>query len=61
MQVEDIIKVRIRRYQDKYLPGRKSDNPFVLYEKYSVRDCRLLMKLWEGFIFCYAWNETNWG
>ena len=42
-QVEDIIKVGIARYQDKYLPGRKSDNPFVLYEKYSRRDVSLLM------------------
>ena len=42
-QVEDIIKVGITRYQEKYLPGRKSDSPFVLYEKYSRRDVSLLM------------------
>lgn len=43
MQVEDIIKVGITRYQEKYLPGRKLDSPFVLYEKYSRRDVSLLM------------------
>lgn len=42
-QVEDIIKVGIARYQEKYLPGRSSDSPFVLYEKYSRRDVSLLM------------------
>ena len=42
-QVEDIIKVGIARYKDKYLPGRKKDDPFVLYEKYSRRDVSLLM------------------
>lgn len=42
-QVEDIIKVGIARYQEKYLPGRRSDSPFVLYEKYSRRDVSLLM------------------
>ena len=42
-QVEDIIKVGITRYQEKYLPGRSADNPFVLYEKYSRRDVSLLM------------------
>lgn len=42
-QVEDIIKVGITRYQEKYLPRRSADNPFVLYEKYSRRDVSLLM------------------
>ena len=37
-QVEDIIKVGIARYKDKYFPGRIVDSPFVLYEKYSRRD-----------------------
>ena len=42
-QVEDIIKVGIARYKDKYFPGRIVDSPFVLYEKYSRRDVSLLM------------------
>lgn len=42
-QVEDIIKVGIARYKEKYLPELKSDSPFVLYEKYSRRDVSLLM------------------
>ena len=42
-QVEDIIKVGIARYKDKYFSGRIVDNPFVLYEKYSRRDVSLLM------------------
>lgn len=42
-QVEDIIKVGLSRYEEKYLPGKKSDSPFVLYEKYSRRDVSLLM------------------
>ena len=42
-QVEDIIKVGIARYKEKYLPGLKSEDPFVLYEKYSRRDVSLLM------------------
>lgn len=42
-QVEDIIKVGIARYKKKYLPGLKSEDPFVLYEKYSRRDVSLLM------------------
>ena len=42
-QVEDIIKVGIARYKEKYLPGIKSEDPFVLYEKYSRRDVSLLM------------------
>lgn len=42
-QVEDIIKVGIARYKDKYFPGRIVDSPFALYEKYSRRDVSLLM------------------
>lgn len=42
-QVEDIIKVGIARYQDKYSHTYKKDSPFVLYEKYSRRDVSLLM------------------
>ena len=41
-QVEDIIKVGIARYKDKYFPGRIVDSPFVLYEKYSRRDVSFL-------------------
>ena len=42
-QVEDIIKVGLTRYQEKYLPWKNIDSPFVLYEKYSRRDVSLLM------------------
>ena len=38
-QLEDLIGVGIRRYEEKYKDG----NPFVLYEKYSRRDISLLM------------------
>lgn len=43
LQIEDIIKVGMSRYQEKYFEGRDLDNPFVLYEKYSRRDVSLLM------------------
>lgn len=42
-QVEDIVEVGLRRYEEKYLAGRTDDSPFVLYEKYSRRDVSLLM------------------
>lgn len=42
-QIDDIVEVGLRRYQEKYLSGRTSESPFVLYEKYSRRDVSLLM------------------
>ena len=42
-QVEDINKVGLKRYHDKYDEGRRDDSPFVLYEKYSRRDVCLLL------------------
>lgn len=42
-QIEDIIEVGLRRYQEKYHTGRTKECPFVLYEKYSRRDVSLLM------------------
>ena len=42
-QVDDIIEVGLRRYEEKYHLGRSEDCPFVLYEKYSRRDVSLLM------------------
>ena len=42
-QVDDIIEVGLRRYQEKYHAGRSEETPFVLYEKYSRRDVCLLM------------------
>ena len=48
-QVEDIIKVGIARYKEKYLPGIKSEDPFVLYEKYSRRDVSYLTDCGKDF------------
>lgn len=42
-QIDDIISVGIARYHDKYMPCKKDECPFVLYEKYSRRDVSLLM------------------
>lgn len=42
-QVDDIIKVGLKRYTEKYAAGLGTDSPFVLYEKYSRRDVSLLM------------------
>lgn len=42
-QMEDLIRVGLRRYQDKFDKNQTADGPFVLYEKYSRRDVSLLM------------------
>ncbi|MBR5677758.1 MAG: DEAD/DEAH box helicase [Paludibacteraceae bacterium] len=42
-QVEDIINVGLRRYQDVYASEKIEGTPFVLYEKYTRRDICLLM------------------
>lgn len=42
-QMEGLISVGLRRYQEKFETGRLSDGPFILYEKYSRRDISLLM------------------
>ena len=42
-QIDDLISVGLRRYQDKFAEKQAADSPFVLYEKYSRRDVSLLM------------------
>lgn len=42
-QLDDIVQVGFRRYQDKYEKKTDQKNPFVLYEKYTRRDVSLLM------------------
>ena len=58
-QVEDIIKVGIARYKDKYFPGRIVDSPFVLYEKIFQKRCKPSYELWQGFVLYYVWYEKN--
>lgn len=42
-QIEDLISVGLKRYQQKFGSGHPSEGPFILYEKYSRRDVSLLM------------------
>jgi superfamily II DNA or RNA helicase/HKD family nuclease len=42
-QIDDIVEVGLRRYQEKYADSMGQETPFVLYEKYSRRDVSLLM------------------
>ena len=42
-QIEDLINVGLKRYQDKFHTEKLSVGPFVLYEKYTRRDISLLM------------------
>jgi len=42
-QIEDLINVGLKRYQDRFHTEKLSVGPFVLYEKYSRRDISLLM------------------
>jgi superfamily II DNA or RNA helicase len=43
LQIEDIIRVGLARYQERYSQKTDTVSPFVLYEKYSRRDVSLLM------------------
>ena len=45
LQVDDIIRVGLARYRDKYLQREGAISPFVMYEKYSRRDVSLLMNI----------------
>lgn len=42
-QVDDIIEVGLKRFEEKYASVGGQNSPFVLYEKYSRRDVSFLM------------------
>ena len=42
-QLQDIVKVGLRRFNDMYIDSLGNDRPFVMYEKYSRRDVCFLM------------------
>ncbi len=42
-QLNDLISLGLKRYQDRYRISGNSEIPFTLYEKYSRRDVSLLM------------------